>query len=260
MSDKLLAVVGIPRSGSTAVYEAIRVEGKLQGVCEPGNPIMAQYQSEAIRDICEPLVHGRKRQADGLVKYLVNHGIELVKLMLAEASYTTLKMSGFPSLVGCELVRKVVVTYRENVFRQALSMCIACKTGFWHGNPSEFHCTDIGKLHAPLFGQTLSLFRAQNNFLLDVASHNLNKDKLITCKYEDFFEGGCDQSAHWERLFQFLGYDYDSSLLERINSKRYNSPHTYSCVDNLSELEDVYAEFTSSDKSCSDLLEELPSK
>lgn len=257
--DKLLAVVGSPRSGSTATFWALRKASKLFGIPEPDNSNMTQWQSEDVRNICEPLLQTNTQLGVyGLAEHLISCGVNLAKLMVGEDPQLCLKMSTLPLLVECGLTSGVVINYRENIFKQALSMGIAFETKWWHGDPEDFKNVEIGKLPTTQFERHLGLFKSYNDFVVSMSYYTSKKDKLFICKYEDFFEDQGNQEAMWKSLVQFLGYDYDSQILEQVNAKRYNGPHTYSRIENLSELEDIYEKFVRSDSERLSQLTSLP--
>lgn len=257
--DKLLAVVGSPRSGSTAMLQAIRRTSGLPTIVEPDNPAMAEWRTDRDREICAPILsRSLSSGVFGLAKHLVSQGIGLAKFMISADMPVHLKLSNFLLLVNCGPVSRVVVTYRESVFKQALSLSISLKTRLWHDDPEAFRHAEIGKLSPEVFGQNLLMLRSYNNFVLSMGHHVPNGDKLFVCKYEDFFDDQGNQDLLWESLFQFLGYNYAPDILVNVNSRRYNGPHTYSKIDNLSELKDIYSEFVAADAAYLRELTKLP--
>lgn len=272
--NKLLAVVAPPRSGSTALYYTLKkAAGPLYGISEPSNPHMFKFRPRDIQDICSPLENGNW-EAGPLLNYLVSRGVEIAKFMVGRDP----KISDFypwdiSRLVTHSAVSKVVLIYRENLFKQALSMCIATNTQYWHGSKKEHaeaYAGGVGKINLHQFVGCLDALRSINDHILaakqlTITDHfygfnkraTMSQDKLYVVKYEDFFETHFEeQSKHWRHLHEFLGFDYSPKILShepghwevtKINSTRHNGPSTYDTIDNLPDIIESYQAFLQRD-------------
>ena len=95
------------------------------------------------------------------------------------------------ALVRNHNVSKIVMMYRENLLKQALSMCIATNTQFWHGSPKEqekAYAKGVGRIDLDQFAGCLNALRAVNDVILSSIQVAANPGNLYIVKYEDFFE------------------------------------------------------------------------
>ena len=146
-------------------------------------------------------------------------------------------------LIAHKKIKKILLPYRKNVFKQALSFCISRKLQEWHGDCDFVRNSIVGKLDEEMFKAMLLRFYNHNKFVESLP--NSNKYKL--CKYEDFFEIKSKQETSWKNMFKFLDCEYTpdiSAYIARyLGHKKYNGPETYSKIENLENLKNIYSNF-----------------
>jgi hypothetical protein len=271
-SRKIITVVGTPRCGSTSVYFTLkRSSGGMYGLSEPCNFRLFPYRGPDAQKICRPLM-GPKWEVNSLLNYLTSCDVEMAKLMVGQHHDSSDLWSwDLRDLVRSKVVSKVVLMYRENLLKQALSMCIATNTQFWHGSPKEqekAYAKGVGRIDLVQFTGCLNALRSVNDVILSAIQVAENPSNLYIVKYEDFFETPLEeQSEHWEKLHEFVGFNYSPEILDcdvapdmplapsesharraaSPNSVRYNGPSTYATINNLPEVEATYREFLQRD-------------
>ena len=203
---------------------------------------------------------------DCIINTLVRNNIKIAKIIELAGFYdrrsTTMWQHTFrdiKELIEHKKVKKILLLYRENLFKQALSYCISQKLQFFHGDHNFIRNSIIGKLNEEEFRIILRQFDCYNKFIKSLP--NSNKYKL--CKYENFFEIKGRLEIHWKDLFKFLGYKYDGTMVDHLKNlkknlnpisdsgdflsidRKYNGPETYAKIKNLENLKSIYSDFIS---------------
>jgi len=172
--------------------------------------------------------------------------------------WVTNAIAQIKELIEHKKVEKILLLYRKDLFKQALSFCISCKLNVWHDPDCDFvRKSAIGELNEGLFKGMLWKLDCYNKFIKSLP----NNDKYKLCMYENFYERK-GQEAYWEDMFKFLNYEYGGpedrmSLLgsplpvmsrsQNVFSKtdKYNGPETYAKIKNLDNLKNIYSDFMS---------------
>jgi len=240
-------VIGTPRSGSTQMGQAVSLFGRLALLNEPSNVTMPSQIEAGHLDadgehleVRNKIIANEGKGVNWYVDLLVDSGIEVAKLVpFKDRIFTTwVAIEDAPDLISHPLVDRVVLTHRENLFKQNISFCISYKLDFFHGDKNTIRESKIGTIDPDVFRWYL---RVLDNHSSQIKLLSKNK-KCKLCKYEDFYSINGEQEQHWKGLFAFLGHDYDVNTMEIVNRKRYNGPDTYSKIDNIQELRGIYEE------------------
>jgi hypothetical protein len=240
-------VIGTPRSGSTQMSHAVSLFGKLALLNEPSNVIMPSQIEDGYLDadferleVRNKIIANEGRGVNWYVDLLIDSGIEVAKLVPLKhhTSTTWVSIEDISDLISHPLVDRVVLTHRENIFKQNVSYCISRKLNFFHGDKNTIRKTKIGAIDPDVFRWYL---RVLDNHSSQIKLLSKNK-KCKLCKYEDFYSINGEQEQHWKGLFAFLGHDYDVNTMKIVNRKRYNGPDTYSKIDNMQELRGIFKE------------------
>ena len=154
-------------------------------------------------------------------------------------------------LIEHKKVRKILLLYRKDLFRQALSNCISLKLWKWHDPDRDFiRKSTIGELNEKHFKSMLWKLDCYNKFVKSLP----NNGKYKLCKYEDFYEKR-GRETYWEDMLMFLippeerTKDRVGRHIKRATNNyagaKYNGPETYAKIKNLDNLKNIYSDFMS---------------
>ena len=243
----LYVIAGMPRSGTTEMLRVVSQFGDFTNISEPSNWLMSTDEFWG-KDIADRLDLRKKIQdqvdtVDLFVHLLTQADIKVIKVIACansdRLSCGTLGeeyKNKYIELIEHEGVDKVILMYRKDVLRQALSYCISMKLGVWQGDANIVRDSVIGSLDAELFRHAIESMDNNNKYIETLS----DKKNCKLCEYDDFYNKYSRQEFHWRGVAEFLGHEYNKETVVDVNSKRYNGPETYCKIENLQELKEIY--------------------
>ena len=233
--------------------------GGFRNISEPSNWLMSTdefWTHKAIDGTIPEHIQGglalRKKiqeqvdTVDLFIDLLTQEGIKVIKIIACANSKLNCGnldeeyKTKYTELIEHEGVDKLILMYRKDILRQALSYCISMKLGVWHGHENIIRNSVIGKLDEELFRHAIGYMKNHNKYVETLS----DKKNCKLCEYDDFYNKYSRQEFYWRGVAEFLGHEYNKETVADVNSKRYNGPETYSKIENLQELKDIYFDFT----------------